>query len=156
METARGIGGRRLSASGNFVGAWVDDSSSQRTMNDRELLDLSVIFGGRVVPCVRFARGDSEVFEVTPYSEVYGVHPRYFYFCRGRDHTVVKVVRRGPEKANVEGAQWPSRGDRAASKGEQKRTSFIFNNNRNMYVSVTIWAQAPFGPSRCSRECPER
>ena len=79
LETAKGIGGRRLSASDNFVGAWVDDSSSQPTMNDRELLELSVRFGGRVVPCVRFARGDSDVFEVTPYSEVYGVHPRDFY-----------------------------------------------------------------------------
>ena len=120
------IGVRRPSESGDVVGAWFDDSSSQRTMSDQELLDVSVRCGGRVVPCVRFAGGVSEAYEVTPHSEVYGVHPRYFYFCKGRDHAVVKVVRRGPEKANVEGAQRPSRGDRAASKGEQKRTSFIF------------------------------
>ena len=80
LETTKGIGGRRLSASDKCVGAWFDDSSSQPTMNDRELLDFSLILGGRVVPCVRFARGDSEVFEVTPYSEVYGVHPRHFVF----------------------------------------------------------------------------
>ena len=156
-ETTKGIGGRRLSASGTFFCAWFDDSSSQPTMNDRELLDVSVRFGGRVRPCVRFAEGDSEVFEVTPHSEVYGVHPRFcLYVCRGRDHTVVKVVRRGPEKENAGEAQWPSRGDRAASKGEQKRTSFISNSNRNLYASATTWAQAPFGPSRCGRRCSER
>ena len=94
----------QVSESGDFVGAWFDDSSSRETMNNRELLDLSVIFGGRVVPCVRFAGGVSEVYKVTPYSEVYGVHPRDFDFYRGRDHTVQMVVRRGPEKANVETA----------------------------------------------------
>ena len=99
------IGGRRPSESGDVVGTWFDDSSSQWTMNDQELLEFSVRFGGRVVPCVRFTGGISEVYEVTRHSEVYGVHSRDVHVCRGRDHTVVKVFRRGPEKANVEGAQ---------------------------------------------------
>ena len=132
--------------SGNVVGAWFEESSSQETMNNNELLDFSVRFGGRVAPCVRFAGGVSEVYKVTPYSEVYGVHPRDLYFCNGRDHTVVKVVWRGPEKANVGEAQWPSRGDRAASKEEQKRTSLISNNNR-IFVCVRIHlGSSPFGP----------
>ena len=33
------IGGQRPSESGDFVGAWFDDSSSRETMNNRELLD---------------------------------------------------------------------------------------------------------------------
>ena len=88
LGATRIIGGRGPSESGDFTGAWFDVSSSQRAMNDQELLDLSVIFGGRVVPCIRFAGGVSEVYGVTPYSEVYGVHPRDFYCCRGRVHTV--------------------------------------------------------------------
>jgi hypothetical protein len=32
--------------------------------------------------CVRFNLGDSSVHEVTPYSEIYGLHPREFVFDR--------------------------------------------------------------------------